>query len=239
MNSPKKNFRKKAFTLIETLITICIITITISAVFFAKKTIKENNIKSLIMQIRKYDIALNNFTEKYHALPGDIADTATYGITETNSGGNGDNVITDSRQGIMMANGEISNFWMHLSKAKMLDEIYDGEEDSNAKIGNTFPISKVGEKIGIIAFGADGKTFYQIGFYIANSDRLYTNNGSLRTDEAFLFDKKIDDGNPRKGRVVAAGGTLLNTLENDECVKFNGYNESTVGPSCQLRIEAR
>jgi len=234
--SSKKN--KKAFTIVEVLITVCIVTITVSVVYFAKKIIKENDIKSLIMQIKKYDVALNNFTEKYHALPGDVQGTVAYGITTSNTDGNGDNVITDRQQKLLMANGEITKFWMHLSKTKMLDEIYNDEEDLDAKSGSTFPISKVGEKIGIITFGAEGKTFYQIGFDFADSDRLYTSNRSLKTDEAFLFDKKIDDGNPKKGRVVATGESLLNILQNDDCVKFNEYNESAANPVCQLRVEA-
>lgn len=233
------NNSKNAFTIVETLIAICVITIVITGVFFSKKIAKENEIKSLIMQIKKYDAALNSFTQKYHALPGDLRDTIVYGITESNTDGNGDNVISDRTQNIFQANGEITNFWMHLSKTKMLDENYDGAEDENAKIGSTFPVSKIGEKVGIIIFGAEGKTFYQVGFQFADADRLYTTDYSLKTDEAFLFDKKIDDGNPQKGRVVALGGKELNTQQNDQCIKFGEYNSDIPMPVCQLRIEAK
>lgn len=191
------------------------------------------------MQIKKYDAALNSFTEKYHALPGDIQGTITYGITKLNTDGNGDNVITDRNDEILMANGEITNFWMHLSKSKMLDENYDGKEGSEAKTDSTFPASKLGEKIGIIVFGDAGKIFYQIGFDFADANRLHTKNRSLKTDEAFLFDKKFDDGNPQKGRVIAAGGESLNITKNDQCVKFSEYDKSNPDVVCQLRIEAK
>lgn len=230
---------QNAFTIIETLIVVCSIVIVIAGLYFVKKIIKDNDVKSLVMQIKKYDSALNNFTEKYHALPGDIQGTTIYGITESNTDGNGDNVITDRTGQTLMANGEISNFWLHLSKSKMIDENYDGKEDAEAKTGSTFPASKIGEKVGIIAFGAAGKTFYQIGFDFADSDRLYTTDRSLKTDEAFLFDKKIDDGNPQKGRVVAAGENLLNILQNEKCVRFGEYDQGTSGPVCQLRIEVK
>ncbi|OFX10876.1 MAG: hypothetical protein A3G22_00860 [Alphaproteobacteria bacterium RIFCSPLOWO2_12_FULL_40_11] len=230
---------KNAFTFMETAIVIFIITTLFGIIFFVKKTAKESDIKSLVMQIKKYDAALNSFTQKYHALPGDVVGTVTYGITETNTDGDGDNVITDYNKKILQANGEIVNFWMHLSKSKMLDENYNGAENENAKTGNTFPTSKIGEKIGIVAFGAEGKTFYQIGFIFSNIDRLYTNNNSLTTKEALMFDKKIDDGNPQKGRVMSAGFNTLNILENDKCVKFGEYDQNALGPVCQLRIEAK
>ncbi len=234
-----KNHKKSAFTIIKSLILIMLVSILMTGIFFAKKMIRENNVKSLIMQIKKYDSAINAFTQKYHALPGDISDTTTYGITPTNTGGNGDNIITDRAKSYISANYEITNFWMHLSKSKMLDEEYDGNEDEEATLGKTFPISKLGEKVGIVAFGYEDKTFYQIGFEFSNTDRIYTKNRTLKTDEAFLFDKKIDDGNAKKGRVVAAGGDYLNILENSDCVHFDEYNLKNVSPVCQLRIEVR
>lgn len=231
--------QKGAFTIIENLIIIILIILTLSGIFFAKKILKESDVKSLIMQIKKYDAALNSFTQKYHALPGDIEGTQTYGLTQTNTDGDGDNVITDKSRRIFQANGEIANFWMHLSKSKMLDENYEGEKNSHAKIKNTFPISKIGEKIGIVAFGAEGKTFYQVGFESADSKRLYMTNHSLKADEAFLFDAKIDDGFAQRGRVVAVGGNVLNQNADDNCVKFEEYNQDYPEPVCQIRIEAR
>lgn len=233
-----KNY-KNAFTIIENLILICLATLVISGFLFAKKILRENDVKSLIMQIKKYDAALNSFTQKYHALPGDVAETVAYGITEHNTDGNFDNVITDRDDNISKANGEISNFWLHLSKSKMLDENYNGKENSKAKIGETFPLSKLGEQFGIIAFGAEGKTFYQIGFDHADTSRLYTNSHSLKTDEALLLDKKIDDGHPQKGHVVAVGGNVLNLQKNNECIKHGKYREEISDPVCQIRIEAK
>ncbi len=230
---------KNAFTFVETSLVIFFIITLTCAIFFTKKILKENDIKSLAMQIKKYDVALNSFTQKYHALPGDLRGSQDYGITENNTDGNDDNVISDRNKKILQANGEITNFWLHLSNAKMLDEIFDGAANEKVKIGSTFPISKIGEKVGIIAFGAEGKTFYQIGFNFADSDRIHTSNRSLKTDEAFLFDQKIDDGHAQKGRVVAAGGNVLNSLENEECVKFGEYSESNPDTVCQLRIEAK
>lgn len=189
------------------------------------------------MQIKKYDDAVAAFGEKYDALPGDVCGTQTYGITTENTDGNCDNIVNDRNQKIISANGEITNFWMHLSKTKMLNEIFDGAENEKVKIGNSFPISKIGDKIGIIAYSDEGKTFYQIGFKYANSHRLFMSDRSLKTFESYWFDEKIDDGNPRKGRVIAVGKSSLNIIENNECVKFSEYDQTNNDPVCQLRIE--
>ena len=230
---------KPHFSIIKNLILIIFALIAIIGIYFVKKISAENNIRSLAVQIAKYDSALNSFTQKYHALPGDIQETIDYGITKENTGGNGDNIITDALKKNLQANGEITKFWLHLSQSKMIDENYDGLEDENAKVGNTFPLSKVGKKIGILSFSAEGKTFYQIGFNFSDSKRIHMSNRSLKSEEAFLLDQKIDDGEPYKGRIMAAGGTSLNIIKNDECVKFSQYNRSIQTPSCQLRIEAR
>lgn len=229
--------KHSAFTLIELLIFTCIAVFIMIGIYFANHINSVSDVKSLIMQIKKYDDAIAAFGEKYDALPGDVCDTKLYGITTEDTDGNCDNVVNDRAEKIISANGELTKFWMHLSKTKMIDEDYDGEENEKARIVNSFPISKIGDKIGIVAYGDEGKTFYQIGFKYANHSRLFMSNRSLKTFESYWFDKKIDDGNPRKGRVIAVGNSELNIKENSECVKFMEYDKTNSTPVCQLRIE--
>ena len=233
----KKPLNARAFTITEFLITIILLTLIILGIFFIKKTLTQSSVKSLIVQIERYNFAINSFTQKYHALPGDVEDTVAYGITTKNTDGNGDNLINDRNGEIKKANGEISNFWLHLSKSKMLNEDYDGKSGRRAKVGSTFPLSKVGQKVGIVAFSARGKSYFQVG--LKNSSRYSMNmtNYSLKPGEAFLLDEKIDDGDAKRGKVFAAGGSLPNILKNNECLKFKEYNLSNSKPSCQLRIE--
>ncbi len=240
-HTSQKNLLRKpsAFTIIEFLIFFCLVIIIMIGIYFAKQMTRVSDVKSLIMQIKKYDDAVAAFAEKYDAFPGDVCETKTYGITPENTDGNCDNIVNDRAQKIISASGELPNFWMHLSATKMIDGNFDGKENEKAKIGTTFPISKIGDKIGIVAYGDEGKTFYQIGFKFAKRDRLFMSNGSLKTFEAYWFDEKIDDGNPRKGRVVAVGKNSLNNSENPECVKFSEYDRTNDDPVCQLRIEIK
>lgn len=242
MNIVSKKYchkKHRAFSILEFLIFTCIITIALCGIYFANQMLKVSEVKSLIMQIKKYDDAIAAFVIKYDALPGDICETKAYKITTNNSDGNCDDIVNDDAQKIISANGEISNFWMHLSQSKMLDENFDGAKGVNAKIGNSFPISKIGDQIGIIAYGDEGKTFYQIGFKFANDERIFMSDKSLKTFESYWFDKKIDDGNPQKGRVIAVGKNALNIKENPQCVKFSEYDQSNDDPVCQLRIEIK
>lgn len=239
MNQNLVSEKNKNFFLVKIFLVISVTVLLISSIHFARKLNNHSEIKSLIAQIKKYDAAINSFTIKYQALPGDTENTEVYGITEENTDGNFDNSITDINQNITSANGEITNFWLHLSSSKMLDEKYNGKTNNLAISGKTFPLSNLGKKVGIIAYSFAGKTFYQIGFDFADEQRIYTKENSLESSESFLFDKKVDDGNPFKGNVVIAGGDALNLLKNDKCANFDEYNLSTKNPVCQLRIEIR
>jgi len=115
-------------------------------------------------------------------------------------------------------------------------KILTAKKMKKAKIGSTFPISKIKDKIGIVAYIDDGKIHYQAGLKLVSKDQIVMTDKSLKTDEAYWFDKKLDDGNSKKGRVVAAEKYLLNITENDKCVKVSNYAKSNAQGFCQLRI---
>ena len=236
--SQKQQATKSNFTFIESFIALTLTTFVIFFIFFANNLAKQNNIKSLITQIGQYNSAIATFSEKYHALPGDMNNTVAYGITKLNTDGNSDNSITDLLGEISQANGEIINFWHHLSKSGMINKNFDGKENEYATIGESFPLNPIGEKNGIVTFSFEGKTFYQVGLKAVDKKQMHMAN-VLKTSEAFLLDQKIDDGNPTTGIVVAAGSKILNSLTNKECVKFNEYDQSNIKPVCQIRIEIR
>lgn len=209
-----------------------VISITIKNIFYS------NQSKALIMQIKKINSAIDEFTQKYHALPGDVNNTIKFGLSAYNTDGNQDNNIKDSNGNITMANSELVYFWHHLSNSRILQEKYDGNEMEMAKTSYTFPESKIGNA-GIVAFSDKNKTFLQIGYSHADSYRIYTKNETLTPNEAFLIDKKIDDQNPNKGLIFIAGGDVLNFLQNSICASNDTYNLNITKPACQLIIELK
>jgi type II secretory pathway pseudopilin PulG len=232
--------KRKAFTLLEIAMVICIITVAVAGIFAVQMISSTSDARGLVAQIQKYDQSIAAFRAKYQALPGDVKNTINQNLSSENTDGDNNGIITNQTMGINRADGEIANFWLHLSKSKMLDENYDGAENELARFGKTFPVSKLGENAGIIVFGVEGeskeKNFYQIGFKFANLDRLFTGNHSITAKDAFYFDKKIDDGEPEKGRVTSAGGDILNYSANEICVKNGNYNLNITSPFCQLKI---
>lgn len=230
---------RRAFSILKASIVICVIALAVAGTFAAQTILSSSSARGLIAQIQKYDQAVAAFRTKYQALPGDVRETVNQKLSAENTDGDNNGIITNRAMELTQTNGEISNFWLHLSKSKMLDETYDGAENELVRFGKTFPISKLGESAGIIVFGAEEKNFYHIGFKFSNIDRLFTGNRSLTAKDALYFDKKIDDSNPMKGRVTAAGGDTLNSPASEFCVKNGKYNVEVKSPFCQLKIELR
>lgn len=224
-------------SLLSKFLIIIFIAIAVISAYIIKNQLNSSQVKSLVMQIKKINSSIENFTEKYHALPGDVNKTTQYGLSIIPTDGNNDNNIKDPTNNYFLAQGEIVNFWHHLSNAKMLNEKYDGFEEDMAKIGSTFPKSIIGNA-GIIAFSDQGKTYLQIG-YAYSTKIINTKNDVLTPQEAYLLDKKIDNENPNNGNVVAVGGNVLNFLQNSQCVNGNYYRTNINKPLCQLRIEIK
>ena len=225
-------------SLVSIFLFIAALIIILVGIYAARNLIYNNQNKALIMQIKKINKSIEAFSAKYHALPGDTDKTISFGLSPYNSDGNMDNLITDIYNGYQMAQGEIVNFWMHLSNSQIINEKYDGMEKDLARTGFTFPESAIGNA-GIVAFSYIDKTYLQIGYSHSDNKRIFTKNNVLTPQESYLFDKKIDDGHPFKGQIIIAGGDELNYLQNSLCANNNEYNIQTSKPLCQLRIEIK
>lgn len=228
---------KKTFSIFEISVIIIAAAVLLAAFLAINNMLANVEKKALIMQIKQYNFAAELFTAKYHALPGDVRQTKIFKLSEESTDGDGDNLITDSGKKVERSDGEIVKFWFHLTNSGLIAEKFNGKSGQNSKIGATFPASKLGQNVGIVAFGADGKNYFQIGFALATDDKIFMKDSSLTAEEAENLDRKIDDGNPSRGFVFAAGGTMPNNTENPKCKTKNSYNLSVFEPVCQLRIE--
>jgi len=253
-NTSLKNFsifyckNNKAFSLVEISLVIIAVGIILSIWFNAIVLIKNVRIKSVIKQIREYNIAVDNFESKYGALPGDINKTVLFGLSEKETNGDLNGNIEDSlgfkkdndivNNSIKQFSGEIANFWLHLSNSEFLPGRFDGKIGTNAILKKSFPSSKL-SKVGIVAFGIQGINYFQIGLSSNNNVSMRFTDFALRPLEAFVIDKKLDDGFPLTGLVRAVGGDdlLLGHLNvNKNCVNLFEYNIKLEKPFCQLRI---
>lgn len=219
---------------------IIVIAIALLLIFFIsiRHLYESSSIKAFIVQISNFNSAIDQFYAKYEALPGDLKSTVEYGLSNQNSDGNNNGIIEDRNGNINSLSGEVTNFWMHLSKSGIINQNFDGLENQNAKIDSSFPRSMIGTDRGITVFGYNGKNYYQIGVASSKETNIIMSDNSLRSVEASDIDTKIDDGLPFMGRIIAVWGNSLNQIsQNKKCVFDSEYNVRSKIPSCQLRIE--
>lgn len=152
--SRENNNRKKGFTLVEISIVLTIVGLLIGGVLASQNLIRSGEIRSTISELQSYQVAVNAFTEKYLALPGDMVRATDYwaaaGGTGTGSAcftidsrvlsdtrrtcnGNGDRLVGEtagSTAASVWRYGERFRFWQHLSNAGLISGTYSGKTDS-------------------------------------------------------------------------------------------------------------
>ena len=238
--------RKFHFTLIELILLLVVLGIIFGVFLSFGDKVQLSEVQAIISSVRKYDVATDSFLEKYGELPGDLKKTQILGITQNNTDGNQNGILEDldgvtfrRKNSIRKASGEITNFWLHLSKSGFLNDRFDGRADGSARLDFTIP--RVGNShYGITVFGYKNQNYYQVGFVGASKTNILMSDKSLKTSIAFNVDKKTDDGSPREGNIVAVSGAkFVNGYKNVKanCVDANGYNLKHKGRACQLRIK--
>jgi len=229
---------KNSVSILKFIIMVAITAALLIFFISIKQLYELSGVKAFIVQIYNFDSAINQFYTRYQALPGDVASTVEYGLSGKSSDGNNNGIIEDQNGNINSASGEVTNFWMHLSKSGIINQNFDGLENRKAIIDNSFPRSAIGDNRGITVFGYNGKNYYQIGVAASNETNIVMSDNSFRSIEADDIDNKIDDGLPFTGKVIAVSGTSLNQIsQNKKCAFDDEYNIRSKIPSCQLRIE--
>ncbi len=224
-----------AFTLIELSIVLVIIGLIVGAILVGRDLIAAAIIRSQISQIEKYQQAVNTFRGKYGYLPGDIPqpDANRFGFKPRGPAlgqGDGNGILEgyfNSHQGFFVFDGELALFWNDLSAAKLIDSNftladYSAPPDDvcGSDIAKYIPQAKIGS-IGYVyawsgageAYGLtnNGKNYFGLSAITAGdiSNNLGTPvEGPLLTvSQAYSIDKKIDDGLPQYGKVIALMST--------------------------------
>lgn len=230
--SKKNNLSQHGFTLVELAIVIVIIGLLVGGVLQGQELIKQAKIRSLVSQLKGYDAAINIFRSKYgtNAMPGDFIRASQFGLNavngvvntsltpQANNNGNGDELLDDgTKLSSVSAVGEILNFWVHLSNAKLIKGALTQPANCNGTCnyvaGTGFPSAPLGNGIYVLSISVDPDPSMRLTYILGISGTVASSgmgdvvggdansilSRTLASDEAYGIDSKVDDGNAYTG----------------------------------------
>lgn len=244
----KEKTRNQAFTLIELSIALVIIGLLVGGVLVGRDMIQAAELRGLLSQIEKIDVAVNTFKLKYHCLPGDCLTATNFfpagGCPDgnynpaTTCNGNGDGHINSSNAGAGSTGirREHLKFWQHLALAGLIEGQYTGiggpgNLTKQAVIGVNVPKTSI-RGLGIsvwhhrpsysgwlVDLGLDaGMAAIHILYIGGETAGAHTALGKLTVEQVRSLDEKGDDG-------IANAGMLRVTAANPD----NGTTGCTSG----------
>lgn len=225
-----KNKQCQAFSLVELSIVLLIIGLLIGGIMVGKDMIRAAELRSITTEKDQIQTAVMIFEQKYFAIPGDMPNaTAFWGTMPTGtcniatssgggaSGGNGTQtcngdgnggVYTNESGSGVAPNAEILLFWQHLANAGLIKGNYTGVwtgtwgaagQEMPGKIPNLWWfVSTVGVQPISDLSRIEGSYGLNLEPYLGDYS-----TGTLTAEEMWQIDKKIDDGLPGKGNMVA------------------------------------
>ncbi|NBX03550.1 MAG: hypothetical protein EBR02_05760 [Alphaproteobacteria bacterium] len=201
--------RKIGFTLLELALVLMVIGLLVGAIIAGKSMIRSSKLQSVIVEQQRYIKAINDFRDKYQALPGDFSGAS--GLWASTADGNGDGIITAWSN--PPTGSENYLVWKHLTKAGFIDGSYTGVAASpatttNLNAGENIPESKLGD-------GTSWLMFLNNPGVAAHANSFTTNPrnhiiflsadlaAAISNSEGKMIDDKIDDGLSTTGKVGA------------------------------------
>jgi hypothetical protein len=227
----QKHYNHKAgYTLVELAISISIIALLISVILVGSSLVASTESKAMLSEVQKFNESVSQFQSLYKSLPGDLPNASSYWPSA--AFGNGDGQIASE------PSNEPFYAIQHLSLAGLLDGSYLG---FTGTWGGGFAIAtseRTGNVIGIkgrIGTGIYMKCCSGTDYLLSSSNfnnhvMLFAvygadstkRSGALTPVEAYLLDKKVDDGVPDTGIVSGEGSYSGTTYAATGCYNNAG-----------------
>jgi prepilin-type N-terminal cleavage/methylation domain-containing protein len=239
-----------AFSLVELSIVLVILGLLTGGILTGQSLIKAAELRAVPTEAEQFAAAVNTFKGKYFGLPGDITNATSFwgdnnthcadgAITNGTPGtcnGDGDGAIEVAGAN---AEGEIFMFWNQLALAGLINGQFSGIAgtgsgfDSDA--GVNAPASKLSSGIWAVFYhsGDHGIFFRDVSGLSSNdlmvgadTGTVYPENPLLRPEDAWNIDKKMDDGQPGRGKVQGGHWSDDCSSANDGSSATNDYDAS-------------
>lgn len=182
---------------------------------------ENKKITETVRQIKSFTAALTTFRDTFNAIPGDMSRAQVRlphcnpelcpPLPENGNGGVGDSTAKK----IELFQNERHLFWIQLANTNLLGGI-DNTLNAERAWGSAFPASPLGG--GFQIYTGDGSQFPVTSEFTPNAQGLYvvlTNslNGDFSEPDAHFLtpvqaaqlDRRIDDGQPLTGSIIAVG----------------------------------
>lgn len=235
--------KSSGFTLVEIAVVMVIIGVLIGGILKGTEMVRHMKVVETIGDIENIEKATLAFTEKYGAYPGDIAAQGRIRgcpVGGTNCLNGNENAVVGGTRGVDDTNwlsdvrgkSETVQFWKHLALEGLINKVNAGATTSIADFswGDSHPAAPIGGGYDIYY---DAWTTIDFDGHILrislDSVSPGQPNGVLSPAQAAEIDRKLDNGNPGTGDIVADYG-----VNDNACKTFDVYDEGTNNTTCRL-----
>jgi prepilin-type N-terminal cleavage/methylation domain-containing protein len=236
--------KKNGFTLIELSLVLIIIGLLFGGITTGISLVKSARIQSVISSTTERIRDIKTFQTKYKSYPGDMIDASSNFTGATDGNGN------DWINGNGDPNYEDFLAWKQIEMSGIAS--YDGMSgtgtvssfsSASPNVPNT-ALATVG--IGIATYNGkaadgtpNGNTSNALLLASQGSHNTTTVTFGLTSHEAYIIDKKTDDGRPFSGKVIGNGaaGSCIDSATIDQSYSSpHYYLNLDNGPACYMQI---
>jgi prepilin-type N-terminal cleavage/methylation domain-containing protein len=214
---------RSGFTLVEMAIVLAVIGLLIGSIVGSQALLRSGRVKSVGMDIVRYQSAAKTFRDRFKSLPGDMPNATSIWGSAGGTGSDATCTNTNSQGAITTCNGngngkadttaEGFRFWQHLTNAGMIEGNYTGTKGTAGAtdhvVGTNCPALKIAAAgIGVRYSAATiGATYFNIApnnMFHAGGQTVgaYPTTGVFTPAELQMLDTKLDDGIAGRGHFI-------------------------------------